>query len=235
MVCKPLPGSTLVRLCPSSKHSSLGPQISLASTEGIHWDRSALTLYLLTSNTTTRFSTDEGAKAQISIPRSRIWCPRYQPALIRPKCRGKACQSLAQFYSTFSWLASSNTTTSLPYISHPCCKQKAGKLSKQNNFLPEDKLLRTSAQILIPIHPISWTELLSSWSQQKSIRRVYSFGSISAFLVHFLTWHLWAQNRTSMRKFWRGGGKDGILRTLSKNPVSRAAGIWRYSFIAENS
>lgn len=67
-----------------------------------------------------------------------------------------------------SWLISSNTTTSLPYIIHPCCKQKAGKLSKQNNFLPEDKLLRTSAQILIPIHPVLWTELLSNWSQQKS-------------------------------------------------------------------
>ena len=128
-----LPGAESLHLVESLKP----PKLRQNAFAGIH----VLSFFhLLTSNTTTRFSTDKGAKAQITIPRSRIRCPRYEPALIRQKCRSEACQSPAQFYSTFS-----NTTTSLPYIIHLCCKQKAGKLSKQNNFLPEDKPLRTSA------------------------------------------------------------------------------------------
>lgn len=162
-----LPGAESLHLVESLKP----PKLRQNAFAGIH----VLSFFhLLTSNTTTRFSTDEGAKAQITVPRSRVRCPRYQPALIRQKCRSEACQSPAQFYSTFSWLVSSNTTTSLPYIIHLCCKQKAGKLSKQNNFLPEDKPLRTSAQILIPIHPASWTELPSNWSQQKSITQGFT-------------------------------------------------------------
>lgn len=93
-----------------------------------------------------------------------------------------------------------NTTDALPYRTDSCCKQNAGKPSKQDSFLAEDKLMRISADTDSHTSNLLGGITVQSVTAVEHSTRIDSFDSTTAFGVHYLTQCRWAQDRTSIGK-----------------------------------